>query len=158
MPSSVTITTYRPEYRDAFERLNREWIERYFTLEEPDRAVFDDPEQTILAPGGEIFFVLLDGEPMGTCALMAHGPGVFELAKMGVSPAVQKRGYGDLLMRAAIDFARSRHASRMELLTNSVLAPALRLYERHGFRRVPVTAGEGGYARADVKMVLDLTR
>jgi hypothetical protein len=45
---------------------------------------------------------------------------------------------------------------RVELLTNSMLTPALRLYEKHGFLRVPAAPHEGGYARADVKMVLEL--
>jgi GNAT superfamily N-acetyltransferase len=126
-------------------------------VEEPDLQVFRDPESEIIRPGGEIFFAVVDGEPLGTCALIRHGDGVFELAKMGVSPRAQGHGLGARLMEAAIGFARERGGARIELLTNSVLGPALRLYERHGFRRVPVAAHEGGYERVDVKMVLDLS-
>lgn len=154
--TTVTIVRFRPELRDAFERLNRQWIEQYFSVEEPDRAVFGDPDGTILRPGGEIFFVLSDQMVVGTCAMVPHGTDAFELAKMAVDPAARGHGHGDRLIAAAIDFARERGAARIELLTNSMLVPALRLYEKHGFRRVPVSAREGNYARVDTKMVLEL--
>ena len=153
---TLEVVRYRAEYREAFERLNLQWIEQYFEVEEPDRAVFRDPESVIRRPGGEIFFVVADGEPLGTCAMLPHGPDAFELAKMGVAPHARGRGFGDRLIVAAIAFARERGARRVELLTNSALTPALALYEKHGFRRVPAAPGEGGYARADVKMVLEL--
>ena len=37
------VVTYRDEYRTAFEQLNREWIETWFSLEEADRETFRDP-------------------------------------------------------------------------------------------------------------------
>ena len=49
------------EWRGDFERLNREWIETWFTLEEADRETFRDPVGKIVAPGGQIFFVV-DGD------------------------------------------------------------------------------------------------
>src|SRR4051794_9435354 len=64
--------TYRPEWRGAFERLNREWIETWFTLEEADRETFRDPVGKILTPGGQIFFVVEEGEVVGTCAVLRH--------------------------------------------------------------------------------------
>lgn len=153
----ATVVRYRPELREDFGRLNRWWIERYFGLEAPDMAVFADPEGEILAGGGEIFFVLEEDRAVGTCALIPHSPGVYELAKMGVDPAAQGRGFGSMLMVAALAWARQQGARRLELLSNSALAPALSLYEKHGFRHVPVEAREGGYERANVKMVLELT-
>ena len=152
----TTVARYRPEWRTAFEALNRQWIQQYFTLEAPDLAAFRDPDREIRASGGEIFFVLDGDRVVGTCAMVRHGADVFELAKMGVAPEWRKQGCGALLMEAAIAFAREQGALRIELLTNATLQPALRLYERYGFRQVPVAEREGGYARADVKMVLEL--
>lgn len=153
---TATIVHFRPELREAFERLNRQWIEQYFAVEERDRVLFRDPAGTILHPGGEIFFVVTDGNVVGTCAMVARGHDAFELAKMAVDPAARGQGHGDRLIGAAIDFARRRGASRVELLTNSLLVPALRLYEKHGFRRVPVTVRKADYARVDTQMVLEL--
>ena len=70
----VDVVTWRPEYREDFERLNREWIEAYFAVEPSDLAVFRDPEEAIVRPGGEIFFVVDDEGVRGTCALLRTRP------------------------------------------------------------------------------------
>jgi GNAT superfamily N-acetyltransferase len=151
----AAVVTWRPEYREDFERLNREWIETWFTVEPSDAAVFRDPETAIVRPGGEIFFVVDETGVQGTCALIAHAPGVLELAKMAVSPAAQGRGYGRLLMRAAIAHARRVGARKVMLVSNTRLAPALGLYRKCGFVEVPMEPGIA-YARADIQMELEL--
>ena len=147
----IEVVTYRPEWRGVFERLNREWIETWFELEEADRATFRDPEAKILRPGGQIFFVLEGGEPWGTCAVLLHGPQVHELAKMAVSPAARGRGFGDRLMEAAMAFSRAAGARTMVIVSNTRLESAIRLYQKHGFVRVPLEA-DPRYARADIKL------
>jgi putative acetyltransferase len=149
------IMTYREQWREAFERLNREWIETWFVLEEADRETFRDPAGKILAPGGQIFFVVEGEEVLGTCAVLMHEPGVHEIAKMAVAPVARGRGYGDLLMDAAIAFSRSAGARKVMIVSNTRLGPALRLYEKHGFVRVPLET-DGRYARADIQMELEL--
>ena len=153
----LDVVGYRPELRDAFVRLNRQWIEQYFAIEPRDEEVFGDVEGRILSPGGTIFFVLADGVPLGTCAMQFESPGVYQLAKMAVDPSARGRGYGDLLMLAAIEWARARGASRVELLSNTTLAPAIALYRKHGFVEEPFTA-RPGYARTNTKMALTLER
>ncbi|HKU62499.1 MAG TPA: GNAT family N-acetyltransferase [Gemmatimonadales bacterium] len=150
------VLTWRADYREAFERLNREWIETYFAVEPSDLAVFRDPEGAIVRPGGQIFFVVDDAGVRGTCALLPHAPGVLELAKMAVSPAAQGKGYGELLMRAAIGYARERGVRKLMLVSNTGLAAAIGLYRKCGFREVPIERGIE-YARADIQMELDLT-
>jgi ribosomal protein S18 acetylase RimI-like enzyme len=151
----AAVVTYRDEYRPHFERLNRAWIERWFVLEQPDLEIFADPVKHIIAPGGQIFFVVDDGEVYGTCAVVPHGDGGFELAKMAVDPAAQGRGYGDLLMQAVIHFSREAGARRLILVSNTKLAPAIRLYRKHGFVEVPIHGGSG-YERANIEMHLSL--
>ena len=145
------VEAYRPEWRDAFERLNREWIETWFVLEDTDRDTFRDPESKILTPGGEIFFVIDGGEPLGTCAVLRHSTEVHEIAKMAVAPVAQGRGYGDLLMEAAVGFSRAAGARTIVIVSNTRLAAALRLYRKHGFVQVTLEA-DARYARADIKL------
>ena len=147
----ASVVPYRPEYRAAFERLNRDWIEQYFVVEEADREVFADPEGAIILGGGEIFFVVEGDEVLGTCALIPHEPGVFEIAKMAVSPSARGRGYGDLLMDATVEFARRAGAAKVIIVSNTVLTPAIRLYEKHGFVRVPLDEHER-FARANIRL------
>ncbi|HEY9016363.1 MAG TPA: GNAT family N-acetyltransferase [Gemmatimonadales bacterium] len=151
---TVTVIPYRSEYREAFERLNRAWIEKYFTLEPADREIFSDPESKVLAPGGQIFFVLEGARVLGTCAVLRDGDEC-EIAKMAVAPEARGRGYGDRLMEAAIGFAGEIGASRIVIVSNTVLEPAIRLYLKHGFVRVPLSA-DGRYRRANIRLERDL--
>ncbi|HEX6433328.1 MAG TPA: GNAT family N-acetyltransferase [Gemmatimonadales bacterium] len=152
---AVTVVPYREEFKAAFERLNREWIEQYFKLEEADREVFSDPKAKILNPGGQIFFVVAGNEVVGTCAVLRHGPKVCEIAKMAVAPGARGRGLGDLLMDAAVQYALEVGAQRIIIVSNTVLEPAIRLYRKHGFVPVPLSAEER-YQRANIRMELEL--
>ena len=151
----ASIITYRPEFREDFERLNKAWIEQYFVIEEADREVFRDPVAAIIEPGGEIFLVIEDGQVQGTCAVLPHEPGVYEIAKMAVAPVARGKGFGDLLMDASVDFARQVGARRVVIVSNTVLTPAIRLYEKHGFVRVPLDEHER-FARANIRLEREL--
>ncbi|HEX7110947.1 MAG TPA: GNAT family N-acetyltransferase, partial [Mizugakiibacter sp.] len=107
--AKVEIHPYRAEWREHFYRLNADWLERHFTLEPIDRQVLSDPDTHVLAPGGAIFFAALDGEVIGTCALLKEAPGVYEVSKMAVEPGFRGRGAGGLLLDAVIaEFRRRR--------------------------------------------------
>ncbi len=156
--SAVAIVPFQPALGPQFERLNREWIERYFVIEPPDLAVFEDPHAAIIAPGGQIFFAVEGDSVLGTCAVLKKSaPGEMELAKMAVAPAAQGRGIGRLLGEAAIAFAKAAGATRLVLVSNSRLTPALSLYDRLGFHNAPVPIAYR-YTRGDVYMTLDLHR
>lgn len=147
---------YREEFRSAFERLNREWIETYFVLEPADREILGDPRRKILDPGGQVFCVLERGEVLGTCAVLRHSADECEIAKMAVAPAARGRGYGDLLMEASLAYAREIHASRVIIVSNTVLSAAIQLYRKHGFVEVPL-ARDGRYRRANIRLELELS-
>jgi ribosomal protein S18 acetylase RimI-like enzyme len=149
------VVRYREEFQDAFERLNREWIETYFVLEPADREILGDPRRKILDPGGQVFFVLERGEVRGTCAVLRHSAHECEIAKMAVAPAARGRGYGDLLMEASLAFAREIDSRRIVIVSNTVLNPAIRLYQKHGFVPVPL-ASDGRYRRANIRLELEL--
>ena len=154
-PDTARLVAWSPELRADFERLNREWIERWFTREEEDRKVFEDPSGRIVEPGGQIFFVVDEGGVRGTCAVIRHDGETLELAKMAVDPSARGRGYGDRLIDAAIALAREVGARRIMLVSNTRLGPALALYRKHGFRDVPLDPANG-YSRADIQMELSI--
>src|SRR5689334_8290945 len=104
--ADVQIVDYRPQYAGAFRRLNEEWIVSHFEIEEADRKVLEHPQESILDRGGFIFVALLDGEPVGVCALLKRDePGVYEMAKMAVVPKAKGRGIGHMLGRAVVEKA-----------------------------------------------------
>jgi GNAT superfamily N-acetyltransferase len=144
-------------HREGFRDLNLAWIEEHFAVEPRDRHELDDPERHILDPGGWIFIAEEDEEQgtgvLGTCALVREH-GVYELVKMAVAPAARGRGVGRALGEAVIAHARALGIPRIELLSNTVLGPAIGLYRALGFVEVPLPPTE--YARANIKMVLEL--
>ena len=60
-------------------------------------------------------------------------------------------------MQACIHWARERAARRIVLYTNSGLTAALSLYEKYGFETTSRDP-HPDYDRADVTMILDLSR
>ena len=153
--SEPTVVPYRDEFAGAFEQLNREWIETYFVLEDADREVLGDPRGKIINRGGEVFFVLDQGDVRGTCAVLRHSPEDYEIAKMAVPPAARGRGFGHLLMEAAVSFCREAGARRVIIVSNTVLETAIHLYLKHGFVRVPM-ASDGRFRRANIRLELEL--
>lgn len=154
--SGITIAPYRAAFKTSFERLNRQWIEASFQVEDRDQAVFDDPVAQILKPGGSIFFaVTAGGEVVGTCALLRHGRRRAELAKMAVQEQFQGLGLGRRLGQAVIDFAEAAGFEDIVLESNQRLKPAISLYRSLGFLQEPAPA-VSDYARADVFMVKTL--
>lgn len=150
----VYVVTYDDRYREAFARLNLEWIETLFEVEPRDRTVLGDPRGIVVDPGGEVFFLVEEGEAVGTVAMMPVDNG-FDLTKMAVTAHARGKGYGGRLMKAALDWARRRGAARVTLCSNTRLTPALALYREHGFRTVQFGA-QVGWKRSDIMMELDL--
>lgn len=157
----IHIVGYSAEYAADFARLNYEWIEHYFQVEDEDRVALDNPQAYAIAPGGEIFFVLVDAQVVGTVALVpkaftaAGNVTDFELAKMAVDPSVQGQGIGKHLLAHAIEYARSRGAGRIVLSTNDVLTPALTVYRAAGFVEQPAAQDER-YRRSNMFMALNI--
>lgn len=150
--TDIAVHDWRPEWRDHFARLNLGWLERYFSVEDIDRRVLGNPEDTILAPGGHIFFATDDGRVVGTGALLRESDGVYELTKMAVEPALQGRGIGRRIVQAAIARFRELGGTTLFLESNRKLAPALHLYASLGFRDRG-TRPDSHYARSDIYMV-----
>jgi DNA-binding MarR family transcriptional regulator/GNAT superfamily N-acetyltransferase len=135
----LEIVDYRPAYKKHFRSLNEEWLSRYFCVEPRDAEVLSDPNRQILKKGGHILFALLDGRVVGTCALIRHGAGQYELSKMAVAPLARRRGVGTALVDAAMKRVAGTGADWLYLQTSPRLREAARLYRRVGFR---VTKGD----------------
>jgi ribosomal protein S18 acetylase RimI-like enzyme len=155
MDDSVRIVPFQAELRRHFYELNVAWIEQYFAIEPADERTLLNPEKEILAKGGALWFALSGDEVVGTCALKPEGEGVYELTKMAVSPAHQRRGIGEQLIAAAVAAFEARDGKLLFLESNAKLGPAMRLYARSGFVRQPNLKPGSEYARSDVYMIYE---
>jgi len=154
---TVTILPFTPDLAPAFDRLNRTWIEHYFTVEPFDDLVLTQPEKMIIEPGGEIWFGALDGEIVGVCALLNYAPGVFEFTKLGVDEKARGHGVARALLRFCRDRATEKGADTLKIFTNTSLKPANALYASEGFVEIPLTETERSrYKRCDIIYDLSL--
>ncbi len=153
--NAVEIILWEPRYRDDFVRLNREWIERFFCLEESDLRILGNPQGEIIDKGGEIFLALREEKVVGCCALVFHPDTCrYELAKMAVSPEEQGRGTGFLLGTALLQYARQKGAATVFLEANTLLEASVHLYQKLGFREVE--AKHPAYNRCNLYMEVSL--
>jgi GNAT superfamily N-acetyltransferase len=146
----VTIINYDNRYAADFKRLNLEWLDKYHLTESHDLMVLNDPQGTITDRGGCIFLAQEADAIIGSAALMKEHEGVYELAKMAVAPSHRGRGISRLLIEKCLDIAAAWKAKKLTLFSNHQLVTAISLYEKYGFRHVPVT--DSPFSTADVKM------
>jgi ribosomal protein S18 acetylase RimI-like enzyme len=150
----VHIIDYSPELQPYFENINKEWVEKYFTLEPFDVEQLLNPEEVILKNGGAIIFAKEGENILGTVGLSKSGEGTFEMIKMAVIPQAQGRKIGQLLASSILEKAKTMGAKKVILYSNTKLAPALNLYRKFGFKETPPECGK--YGRCDIKMEIDL--
>ncbi|MDB4899913.1 MAG: family N-acetyltransferase [Gemmatimonadetes bacterium] len=153
--AETEIVPFRAQDGEAFYVLNRAWLDAHGIYEPADEEQLADPAAVIIAPGGALFIARCGGDVVGTVAIVPHGADEMELAKLTVVESARGGGLGRRLVERCLDFARTVGARRVVLMSNSRLAPAVRLYEAMGFEHRPLPSGVK-YATADVYMVLEL--
>ena len=152
----IRIVTYEPRYKDDFIRLNKQWIETYFRLEQSDLDTFAHIDDSIIGRGGQIFLAInADSQVLGCCALKPHPEtDSYELAKMAVSPDAQGKGIGRKLGEELLDYAKSHGVKRIFLEGNTRLVASIALYRKLGFKEIPLKGN--AYERCDILMELTL--
>lgn len=152
---SIDFLPFSAELAPHFERINRQWIEAMFVMEQADRDVLSQPQQKVIDTGGQIWFA---HHPqlgvVGTCALMNKGQGAYELTKMGVVAEARSLKIGEKLLQHVLQQARSMPIHCLFLLTNKRCEAAIHLYQKNGFEHSQAIMQRFGqaYARCDVAM------
>ncbi len=80
----------------------------------------------------------------------------FELAKRAVSPKAQGKNIGGLLGHAVVEKAVELGASKLYLESNTLLTPAINLYNKLDFKKV--AAHPTPYNRCNIRMGLMLKK
>lgn len=151
---NIEIIEYQSQHQSAFKALNVTWLDQYDLTESHDLEILNDPEKYILSRGGVIYLAMHNGNIVGSAALIKEHDNRYELAKMAVAPSHQKLGISKLLIERCLEKARELNASRLILFSNHQLKAALSLYEKYGFRHIPIE--DSPFVTADVKMELIL--
>ena len=153
----MEIIPFESRYAQDFKRLNEAWLEHYFVVEPYDSELLSRCEESIIKPGGFIFFVRIDEQIVGTAAFIYKSKGIYELGKMAVDPAFQGLKLGQQLMQYLLDFAKQQQWSKLILYSNTVLENAIYIYRKVGFKTIPLEKYLP-YNRSNIKMELELER
>lgn len=133
-----------PEIRRMFEGVIawmdgegiRIWDEVYPSAAFP--ADIDNRRLYLLEDGGEMlgaFALSAEDESRGRMGWEKREAGALYLERLAVSAARPRQGIGKRLIRQAAALARDRGAEYLRLLVVDYNRPAIRLYEKCGFRR-----------------------
>ena len=129
----------------------RSELRRLFAMAEDSEAALDS-----YLDEGEVLVALAGGRVVGHLQLVdTSQPAGSEIKNMAVEPAYRGRGIGRDLIRAAVEAARARGASKLMVATAAADIDNLRFYQRAGFRmrsveRDAFTAAAGYPLRANV--------
>jgi putative acetyltransferase len=152
LAKEISIIEFEPSYAVDFRRLNLDWLEKYRLTEPQDLKVIDNPQKEIIDTGGFIFLARYGLEIAGTAAMIKESASRYELVKMSVAPALQGKGIGKLLLEACLQRAKKEGVKKVYLQSNSQLKTAVSLYEKFGFKHIPVKNAH--YLTADIMMEL----
>lgn len=145
----MEVIKYQEKYKIDFIKLNTAWVEKYFTMEQEDRDILYHVNE-FLEKGSMIFFAIENNHVLATCMTMPLGNDVWEICKLAANEKYQGHGAGSAVFKACMDYAIDNGAKKLTLISNHILKPALHIYEKYGFQRVPVDRSEE-YERCDVQ-------
>ncbi|MEO6301765.1 MAG: GNAT family N-acetyltransferase [Bacteroidia bacterium] len=151
--TQIQIVEYKPEHKFRFKEINEQWITRLYVMEEEDIKTVEDPEGYILKEGGKIYIALHNNYPVGTCAYLNMGEGVYEMIKLAVDEDYRGLSIGRIISEASIQSIKDLGAKKIILFSNTKgSAVAIAMYRKLGFVEVPLGTSE--FIRADIKMEL----
>lgn len=151
---NLEIMGFSDEYAKYFTALNVAWLQKYFVVEPMDHEMLSDPKKSIIDKGGYIFFAQVDDKIAGTFALVKIDNGIYELSKMAVEESFQGKRIGNKMLGFCIDEAKRLGADKIILYSNTQLQPAIHLYNKFGFKEVPLDHAD--YERANIKMEINI--
>jgi DNA-binding MarR family transcriptional regulator/N-acetylglutamate synthase-like GNAT family acetyltransferase len=157
-PESVEVIDYQPELSEHFKSLNETWLNAYFSVEQEDYRLLENPQKEIVDKGGNIIFARIGNKVVGTAALLHTNENTCELTKMAVAPAYQGKKAGRCLLDALIASAKKKKYKKMVLLTSEKLEKAVSLYRSAGFVESDSRSMlKHNYRRCSVQMELKLS-
>src|SRR5919108_4033850 len=133
----MSIVPFQASHTDGFRSLVADTLREFGFEPDPEfDQDLDDPAATYAA-----LWVALAGEDVvGSVALRNLEDGAVELKRMYLRPEQRGHGLGKALLAVALEWARANGAGTVRLDTSERMVAAQRLYEAHGFRRIPGNA------------------
>jgi ribosomal protein S18 acetylase RimI-like enzyme len=148
--NTIEIIPFSEKYTTEIKTLNIEWLEKYFYVEPSDIKMLSNPQTEIIDKGGKIFYAKYNNDIVGTFTLLKIDDSTFELSKMAVTEKFQGIGIGKTMMEHCIAFAKENKIQKILLFSNTILIPAIKMYQKYGFTEIDL--GSNIYKRSNIKM------
>lgn len=146
----MKIVPYDPKYRNDFVEMNKAWILEMFALEDEDIKEMENIESSI-AKGGQIFFAIDENEQVMACCMIApREDGDWEIMKFAARGMYTGTGAGSACLKACIEYAKEKHIQRVIIVSNRKCEHAVHLYQKFGFRVIPVDKKKFPFKRANI--------
>lgn len=132
----ATIRSFRPEDRPACQVLYQDGRIGGKIADNDTGCDIDQIEAAYMKAPGNHFWVAQgpDGQIVGTIGVQHHDQGTGEIRRLRVHPGWRRRGIGAALVETALRFCRDRNYLKVTLDTFVERDPAVRLFEKFGFR------------------------
>lgn len=154
----MQIVPYEQKYKEAFIRLNTEWLTKLYYIESFDQYSMDHIDE-LIQKGAMAFFAIDNaGEIMATCMTEPIGDNVWEICKLAAVGQYTGTGAGSAVLKSCMDYAIEHGAKKLCLITISGLKPAIHLYKKFGFVEVPYRKEIWHSEKADVEMEYTVER
>lgn len=139
--------------------------EVFIELEVPKTgSTYEDPEldqmfETYSVPRAAYFVISCDGEVCGGGGIAPLKEGsatVCELQKMYFAPKARAKGFGRMLIKKCLDFAKAQEFQQCYIETMPKMLAAQKLYKKTGFSYINGPMGNTGHCSCQVWMLKDL--
>ncbi len=147
----MKIIEYQEKYRKDFIKLNSEWLERFYTIEPFDQDMMDRVDE-LIQKGAMVYFAIENEKVLATCMTIPLTDKVWEMCKLAAVGQYTGTGAGSAVFEACMNYAISNGAKKLSLISCRALKPAIHIYEKFGFREVPLNKEFWGAEKADIEM------
>ena len=107
--------------------------EHFGYIDETLNPDLDDILHNYIIPGHVFVVACMEGEIVGTGALILHGEGISELVRISTHKDYRRQGIGQAIVTSLVNVARLRGDRRIIVKTNASWHDAINLYKRLDF-------------------------
>jgi len=127
-------------------------------------TAYSDPETSRMYESyqspKDVYYVIAQGDKLlggvGIKPLKDINSEICEIQKMYFTPEVRGKGYGKLLFKKCLEFAKLSGYKQCYLESASQLKAAIHIYESFGFKHLQGALGNTGHYACGVWMIKDL--
>jgi ribosomal protein S18 acetylase RimI-like enzyme len=143
MEGKITIRFFSPADQERAQALILTGLAEHFNTINPKlNSDLNNIQENYTRPGSVFLVAELDGELIGTGALVAEDEDTGRIVRVSVSGSHRRQGIGRLITEHLIKGARKYGYSQVLVETNDDWDDAIHLYQRCGFIEYDHSSGE----------------